>query len=59
MTATQLRRALKRLDISQRELARRLELDVTTVNRWATDKAAVPEAVAQLLVCWLREQRNP
>lgn len=49
MTPAEFRAALDRLDLGQRGLALRLGLDVTTVNRWATGKASVPQyAVAYL-----------
>jgi len=56
-TPTQLRRALRRLGLSQRQLAHRLGVDVGTVNRWATGKTPIPESVRLLLECWHREQR--
>ncbi|MDP3939608.1 MAG: helix-turn-helix domain-containing protein [Deltaproteobacteria bacterium] len=55
MTAIQLRHTLKRLGLSQRQFAFRLKLDVGTVNRWATGRRDVPEAVALLLDCWRRD----
>ena len=48
-TPVQLRRALRRLRLSQRQLARRLEVDVGTVNRWATGRSPIPESVRLLL----------
>jgi len=56
MTARQFRATLSHLTLSQRRLAIRLKLDVTTVNRWARGKSPVPEPVAQLLACW---QKTP
>ena len=57
-TPTQLRRALRRIGLSQRQLAHRLAVDVGTVNRWATGRAPIPESVRLLLECWHREQRR-
>ena len=46
---------LKRLDLSQRQLAFRLGVTVTTTNRWANGRAPIPESVALLLACWRRD----
>jgi DNA-binding transcriptional regulator YiaG len=54
MTASQLRGALARLKLPQRQFALRLRVSVTTVNAWARGRRSVPEVVAQLLACWLR-----
>jgi DNA-binding transcriptional regulator YiaG len=56
MTPTQFRAALKRLDLPLAELARRVRVHVRTVRRWASGEVAVPESVALLLACWLRER---
>jgi DNA-binding transcriptional regulator YiaG len=42
MKHTEFRRALEELGISQHQFARDIEMDVTTVNRWANDKAEIP-----------------
>ena len=55
MTPKQLRDALDRLDISQRELGRRLRVDPRTVTRWVAGDAPVPESVKLLLECWRRD----
>lgn len=55
MTATQFRAALKRLRLSQRRLARLVQVDVTTVNRWARGRGPIPESVRLLLECWRRD----
>lgn len=41
--------ALNRLKLSQEHLRRILELDKSTVSRWATGDSRVPTAVAYLL----------
>lgn len=55
MTAAELRDALHTARISQSELARRLGLEFSTVNRWTRGVAPVPQyAVAYLaLLCRL------
>ena len=55
MTAAQLRVALARLKLPQRQLALRLHASVTTVNAWANGRRSVPQAVALLLECWKRD----
>jgi len=52
MQAPQFRRVLRALGLSQAALARRLEVDVRTVNRWARGKSPVPTSIALLLDCW-------
>ena len=42
MEAKEFRDLLKELSLSQRELARRLGRDATTVNRWFLGKLPVP-----------------
>ena len=49
MTARQYRETLARLGLSQARLARLLDLDKGTPNRWAMGSVAVPRAVAMLL----------
>ena len=43
MTAQEFRATIRALGISQRALAKRLGLAVSTVNRWAVGEATVPE----------------
>lgn len=43
MTPDEFRAALKRLGLRQRWLAERLGVETSTVNRWATGKAPVPQ----------------
>lgn len=57
MSPTQFRTALKRLKMPLTELARRVRVHVRTVRRWASGEVAVPESVALLLACWIREPR--
>ncbi len=49
MTATEFRAALAALDIPQRQLATRLGVEVSTVNRWALGKIPVPRYAACVL----------
>ena len=53
MIGAQLRQALKRLGISQMELARRLRVAPSTVRRWIAGRTSIPEAVALLLKEWI------
>jgi transcriptional regulator with XRE-family HTH domain len=49
MNAEQFRAVLKTAGLKQKDLAARLGIEAITVNRWATDKAPVPQyAVAYL-----------
>ena len=54
VTAQQLRTALKRLGISQMELARRLHVAPQTVRRWVSRKrpAPIPHYVDLLVEAW-------
>jgi len=58
VTASQLRAALKRLNLSQMELARRLHVAPTTVRRWVMRKrpTRIPESVALLVASWERSK---
>jgi DNA-binding transcriptional regulator YiaG len=58
MTATQLKRSLQRLGLSQMEFSRRIRVDGRTVRHWIAGSYPVPQAVALLLECWQREQRS-
>lgn len=49
MTPADFRSTLKRLGLSQRELASRLGLAVSTVNRWAVGEAPVPQYAVYVL----------
>ena len=49
VTSPEFRATLKSLGLSQRSLAERCGLDVTTVNRWATGRAPVPKYAAYIL----------
>jgi DNA-binding transcriptional regulator YiaG len=42
MDHDEFRAVLEAIGISQHQLARDIEMDVTTVNRWATNKAEIP-----------------
>jgi len=50
MTNTEFRAILKYLDLSQRSLAERLGVAVSTVNRWALGRIPVPQYAAAYLV---------
>lgn len=52
MTLREYRAALDALGLSQARLARILETDKSTPNRWATGVVPVPRAVALLLEAW-------
>jgi plasmid maintenance system antidote protein VapI len=52
MTALQLRRLLRRLDLTQVEAARRLGVDPRTMRRWVAGDSRIPEAVAIVLRHW-------
>lgn len=49
MTAEEFRATLKSLGLRQRVLAERLGVEASTVNRWATGKAPVPQYAAYVL----------
>ena len=59
MTPAQFRTALKRLRLSRGQLAKLLRVNVRTVYRWASGESELPETVALLMHCWLRERRRP
>jgi DNA-binding transcriptional regulator YiaG len=59
MAPIQLRRSLRRLGLSQMELARRLKVDGRTVRSWVSGRYPVPEPIALLLACWQRELKRP
>jgi len=54
MTASQFRTALERLKRSRADLAHELRVNVRTVYRWASGESEVPQTVALLLECWLK-----
>ncbi len=49
MDTDELKKTLRSLGWSQRELARRLEVDHVTVNRWSTGRLLVPGYAAAYL----------
>lgn len=49
MEPDSLKAALAAMNWSQRELARRLDLDPDTVNRWATGRVPVPGYAVEYL----------
>jgi transcriptional regulator with XRE-family HTH domain len=49
VTSDDFRAALKSLGVSQLELAERLGVDPSTVNRWATGKVALPQHVRYVI----------
>jgi len=53
MNATEFRDALRKLGVSQTRFARSVNMDVTTINRWATGLRTMPgiaDAYIRLLV---------
>jgi DNA-binding transcriptional regulator YiaG len=46
MDHTEFRAALDELGISQHQFAKEISMDVTSVNRWANDKAEIPGIAA-------------
>lgn len=46
MDYTEFRAALDELGLSQHQFARQIKMDVTSVNRWANDKADIPGIAA-------------
>jgi hypothetical protein len=54
MTPLELRRALKRLKLTQIGLSRRLVVNPRTVRRWIAGDSPMPEAVVLLLQAWLK-----
>jgi DNA-binding transcriptional regulator YiaG len=54
MTAQEFRTTIRALGISQRALAKRLGLAVSTVNRWAVGEAPVPEYA----IAFIQERRK-
>jgi transcriptional regulator with XRE-family HTH domain len=54
MDHLEFRAALDALGVSQHQLARDIEMDVTTVNRWATGKAEIPGVAAAYVRSRLR-----
>jgi transcriptional regulator with XRE-family HTH domain len=57
MTPAELRAALRAAGLTQRALAQRLGLAISTVNRWALDKAPVPQYVVAYLEVVARVDR--
>lgn len=53
MTAAQLARALKRLELSQSEAARRLHVEQSTMFRWLAGHRAIPGPVEAAVAAWL------
>ena len=46
MDHTEFRAALDEIGVSQHKFARQIDMDVTSVNRWANDKAEIPGVAA-------------
>jgi DNA-binding transcriptional regulator YiaG len=53
MTPEQFQSALDRLELSQLEASRRLEVDGRTVRRWIAGDREIPGPVRVLLRTWL------
>jgi DNA-binding transcriptional regulator YiaG len=56
MSATEYRRALAALELSQGDAAKFLDLDPRTSRRWALDEVRIPQAAAILLRYMMRKQ---
>ena len=52
---TEFRKQLKKLALSQSEVARRLYVEVRTVQRWASGERSVPGPVIACLEAWMRQ----
>ena len=52
MTHRQLRRALKRLHLTQLRLARVVRVDPRTVRSWVADRSRTPHTIGLLLAAW-------
>ena len=60
MTAEQLKKGRKALDVTQEQLAHRFDVDRTTVARWETSQLEIPKTVELALFYLLtREGLNP
>ncbi len=55
VSPTEFRKVLKRLGLSQSEGARRLYVDVRTVQRWVTGERTIPGPVIACLEAWQRQ----
>lgn len=58
MTDLEFREALAELAISQHEFARQIDMNITTVNRWATGRAPMPGIAAAYVRLRLEKQRT-
>lgn len=56
MTARQLKAALKRLNLSQSEAARRLGVEQSTMYRWLAGERGIPGPVKAAVKCWLESR---
>lgn len=54
MTATELRDALDRLDLTQREAAEALGVSLRTVQSWVGGEHEIPGPAARLVRLWTR-----
>jgi transcriptional regulator with XRE-family HTH domain len=53
VTSRQLRAALKVLELSQSEAARRLGVRQSTMYRWLAGERKIPGPVVAAITCWL------
>jgi DNA-binding transcriptional regulator YiaG len=54
---TEFRAALDELGVSQRRFARQINMDITSVSRWATNKAEIPGIAAAYIRLLLAHHR--
>ena len=57
VSPTEFRKQLKKLALSQSEAARRLYVDVRTVQRWITGDRNIPGPVIACLEAWQRQAK--
>ena len=57
VTPNELRKTLKRLGLSQSEAARRLYIDVSTIQRWVAGNRKVPGPAIAALEAWQRQAK--
>ncbi len=57
VSPTEFRKQLKKLGLSQSEAARRLYVDVRTVQRWITGERTIPGPVIACLEAWQRQAK--
>jgi transcriptional regulator with XRE-family HTH domain len=58
MTAEQLKRARKALDLEQTQLARKLGVHPMTVSKWERGISPIPKATGELVRLWAAAKRT-